>query len=214
MARSREAEGDGPAGSLAFSAGVLSGRPLMPSEYAARRDAATQQALARYAYPRALPTSENVMHTCCGDTRWLPLCSLQNSPDFKSWQARRYGTHARQYAVYGAATAAAVLLALSVATGLRYRQVNGNMPANHWPFHDFTRRVVVQRLVVFYPTCSRLPTNWVKCRLRSYKELQSACRHSATHTGPVVSFTPRDRRAPRVAACSAACIPRAVKGGT
>ena len=61
MARKRGAEVDAPTGSLAFSAGVLSGRPLTTTEYATRRDAATQQALARYGLPRAMSTNGYVM---------------------------------------------------------------------------------------------------------------------------------------------------------
>ena len=41
--------------SLPFTAGVLSGRPLTATEYAARRDAATEQALARFALARTSP---------------------------------------------------------------------------------------------------------------------------------------------------------------
>ncbi len=120
MARKRGAEVDDTTGSLAFSAGVLLGRPLTANEYAARRDAATQQALARYGLPRALPTCDLM----CSDAevkRYLPPCSLQDSPAFKSWQTRRHGTHARQYALCGVAAAAAVLLALSMAAMHSYR---------------------------------------------------------------------------------------------
>ncbi len=118
MARKRGAEADATTGSLGFSAGVLSGRPLTANEYAARRDAATQQALARFGLPRALLTCGII----CSDTvakRYLPPCSLQDSPAFQRWQSRRHGAHARQYALYGAA--AAVLLALGMATVLGYR---------------------------------------------------------------------------------------------
>ena len=50
----------------------------------------------------------------------LPVpCSLQDSPEFKRWQARRHTRHARQYALWGAA--ATVLIALGTAILLHHR---------------------------------------------------------------------------------------------
>jgi hypothetical protein len=59
MARKRNAgvasAADSAPESLPFTAGVLSGRPLTATEYASRRDAATEQSLARSAVAQTSP---------------------------------------------------------------------------------------------------------------------------------------------------------------